>query len=99
MKNKQSLPSCPRCGSKDVEVIIHRHNYAMPILLLCVILILISGLYIALPVEVGLRSDVADVLVSLMAVAAFAILIFARHISDNFKCNQCGKTFYHLKSD
>ena len=93
----QANPVCPNCGSAEVEFIDRKHNYASAVLLLCVGMIVLPGIYIALPKEFILRSDLMDTIAMLMAGAGFAILLMARHISDNYRCRHCGKTFQSLK--
>lgn len=88
-------PFCPKCGSEDVTPIIRRYEYGTIVTLLCLFLILIPGIYIALPAELGLRSSVANNIAWVMATLGFILMFAIKNANANYKCEKCGKKFNH----
>lgn len=88
-------PFCPKCGSEDVMPIIRRHDYGTIITLFCLFLILIPGIYIALPEELGLRSSAINSIALVMVVVGFILMFVIKYANTNYKCERCGKKFNH----
>ena len=87
-------PICPKCGSEEVVPIARKRNDATALTIVSLFLLLIPGLYIGLPVQLGLRSRLADIAALMMTVAAFVILISSNHWFYNFRCMKCGHKFH-----
>ena len=87
-------PICPKCGSEEVAPIARKRNDATALTIISILLLLIPGLYIAMPAQLGLRSHLGDIAALMMTVAAFVILISSNHWFYNFRCTKCGHKFH-----
>ena len=87
-------PFCPRCGSEEVTPIVHRRSYGTMMAMLCLFLILIPGLYLALPVELGFRFPLANHIAWTMAVVGFFLMFTLKRFLVNYTCGKCGKKFH-----
>lgn len=92
-ERKNMFSFCPKCGSEEIEVIVRRHDYGTCLILTCLFLIFLPGLYICLPAELGLRSMVTDYIAGGMLVFGFVLMFAIRNIAANYQCRKCGKKF------
>lgn len=89
-------PMCPNCGSENVAPLPYKHKYATGTAITSLALILLPIIYIAQPLELGLRSKMGDAIALVMVIVGLVLLFASRHINDNYECHDCNHKFHHI---
>lgn len=92
---KGPQPFCPKCGSKEVEVI-PRPKSTKVVILLAVLLFLIPGLYFVYSRNLNIQSQSLDIIAILMILSSIALMILSKYQNVNHQCTKCGKKFNHI---
>lgn len=75
------------------QAIVRRHDYATFLILTCLFLIFLPGVYMVLPAELGIRSSLTDYIAGGMVILGFLLMFAIRNITANYQCRKCGKKF------
>ncbi len=88
-------PFCPKCGSKEVEII-PRPKYTKIVILLAVLLFLIPGLYFVYSRNLEIRSNSLDIIAIALLLSSIALMILSKYQNVNHQCKTCGRKFNHI---
>lgn len=86
-------PSCPKCGSDDVELLANRRKHSSRIMILTILLFLFPGIYLGLADNLGFRSAAADYVALAMVATSVVLIVVQCLTSADHLCRSCGHKF------
>lgn len=89
----RSSRMCPKCGSEEVSSLVRCPKLRAAVVILSIAMLLLPGVYVAIPVSAGIRSSEANVVALSMVVAGILLLVLAGRKLANWKCGSCGHRF------